>query len=36
MLRTAWKVWTDKRHVQIVEAVRYTTPDHDVVDDAFE
>jgi hypothetical protein len=35
MLRTAWKVWTDQRHVHIVAAVRATTPDHDVVDDAL-
>ena len=34
MQQPAYKVWADKRPVQIVWAVRSTTPDHDVVDDA--
>jgi hypothetical protein len=33
MQRPAWKAWADKRHVQIVWAVRSTMLDHDGVDD---
>jgi len=36
MQRPACMAWADKRHVQIVWAVSYTRPDHDVVDDAFD
>jgi hypothetical protein len=35
MQRLACKAWADKRPVQIVWAVRYTRPDHAVVDVAF-
>jgi hypothetical protein len=35
MQQLACTVWADTRPVQSVWAVRSTTPDHDVVDDAF-